>query len=81
MDEKKFYPSKTLVTTLGIFVVRKCSNQDNFYYINIVNQKEEANPTQKQKDINKKKFKSLETHTANIVIKFEMDPTKIVKFY
>ena len=55
MDEKNFYPSKTLVTTLGIFVVRKCSNQDNFYYINIVNQKEEANPTQKQKDIDKKK--------------------------
>ena len=54
--KKKIYPSKTLVTTLSIFVVRKYSNQDNFYYINIVNQKEEANPTQKQKDINKKKF-------------------------
>ena len=49
-----FYLSKTLVTTLGIFVIGKCSNKDNFYYTNIVKQKEEANPTQKQKDINKK---------------------------
>ena len=34
----------------------------NSYYINIVKQNEEANATQKQKDINKKKFKSLEPY-------------------
>ena len=56
--KKLFYPSKILVTTLRIFVVGKCSNKGNSYYINIVKQKEEANPTQKQKDIKKKKKKS-----------------------
>ena len=66
-----FYPSRTLITPLGIFVIEKRSNEDEFFYINIVKQKEEANPTQKQKDINKKKFKSLETHIVNIIIKFE----------
>ena len=47
----------------------------NFYYINIVKQKEEANSTQKQKYIPKKKFKSLEPYTV-MITKFEADAHK-----
>ena len=59
-----FYPSKTLITSLGIFVVRNVLQLENvlikmnFYYINIVKQKKEANSNQKQKDIKKKKKKN-----------------------
>ena len=36
----------------------------NFYYINIVKQKEEANPTKKKKKFNKKNIQYFETHTV-----------------
>ena len=64
-----FYPSKTLITPLDIFVIRKCfvvgkcSNQDEFL---ILERRSKLNPkTKRYQQQQKKKFKSLET---NIVI-------------
>ena len=64
-----FYPSKTLITPLGIFVIRKCfvvgkcSNQDEFL---ILERRSKLNPkTKRYQKKKKKKIKSLET---NIVI-------------
>ena len=45
----------------------------NFYYINIIKQKEEANSTkQNKKDINQKKKKKSYNLQHKIIIKFEV---------
>ena len=59
-----FYPSKTLIKLLGIFVVKKCfvvekcSNQDEFL---ILERRSKLNP--KTKRCQQKKKKSLEPYT------------------
>ena len=71
-----FYSSRTLITTLDIFVVEKCSNQDEFLLYQYCKIERRSKPNPKTKRYQQKKFKSLETHTVNIIIKFEAEPHK-----
>ena len=65
-----FYPSKTLIKLLGIFVVKKCfvvekcSNQDKFllYQYCKIERRSKLNPKTKRCQ-QKKKKKSLEPYT------------------